>query len=146
MRKCFLSIMMALALALSLFPASALAAGDPPAGTEEANYVTLELKYGNHVDADIQSAAKAIYEGKTYASGAAAKSVPVHSMAADVRIAAILNIWFNLPFNFSPCYHRIHAKAMVVVSNLLPFWISCKFETVFSQKTCACNAARLPVQ
>ena len=72
MRKCFLSIMMALALALSLFPASALAAGDPPAGTEEANYVTLELKYGNHVDADIQSAAKAIYEGKTYASGAAA--------------------------------------------------------------------------
>ena len=72
MKKRFLSILMALTLALSLLPVSALAAGDPPTGTEETGYVTLELKYGNNVDADIQSAAKAIYEGKTYASGTAA--------------------------------------------------------------------------
>ena len=72
MKKRFLSILMALVLALSLLPVSALAAGDPPTETGETNYVTLDLEFGSAVDSGIQSAAKEMYEGKKYPSGAAA--------------------------------------------------------------------------
>ena len=72
MKQKILPVLTALVMALSLLPVSALAAGDPPTGTEETGYVTLELKYGNNVDADIQSAAKEMYEGKKYPSGTAA--------------------------------------------------------------------------
>ena len=43
MKQKILPVLTALVLALSLLPVSALAAGNPPAGTEETNYVTLEL-------------------------------------------------------------------------------------------------------
>mgnify|MGYP002751111421 CR=1 FL=1 len=62
MKHKLLSILLCLAMALSLLPTAALAEGT---GTPE-NYVTLELTYGSSVTEESIAAAKAMYEGKTY--------------------------------------------------------------------------------
>ena len=62
MKRKLLSILLCLAMALSLLPTAALAEGT---GATE-NYVTLELTYGSNVTAEQVAAAKAMYEGKKY--------------------------------------------------------------------------------
>ena len=62
MKHKLLSILLCLAMALSLLPTAALA---EETGTPE-NYVTLELTYGSSVTEESIAAAKAMYEGITY--------------------------------------------------------------------------------
>ena len=62
MKHKLLSILLCLAMALSLLPTAALA--EETGATE--NYVTLELVYGDSVTDDVKTAARAEYEGKTY--------------------------------------------------------------------------------
>ena len=62
MKHKLLSILLCLAMALSLLPTAALA---EEAGATE-DYVTLELTYGSNVTAEQVAAAKVMYEGKKY--------------------------------------------------------------------------------
>ncbi len=62
MKRKLLSILLCLAMALSLLPTAALAEGTGAT----ADFVTLELTYGSNVTAEQVAAAKAMYEGKKY--------------------------------------------------------------------------------
>ncbi|MBU5457871.1 S-layer homology domain-containing protein [Oscillibacter sp. MSJ-31] len=62
MKRKLLSVLLCLAMALSLLPTAALAEGTGAT----ADFVTLELTYGSNVTAEQVAAAKAMYEGKKY--------------------------------------------------------------------------------
>ena len=87
MKKRFLSIMMALCLALILLPSTASATGD-----SQENYVTLELTFGENVPQDVQQDAMAEYAGKTYASCSEANEAYMALFGIGWTSGGILNI------------------------------------------------------
>ena len=91
MKHKLLSILLCLAMALSLLPTAALA---EEAGTPE-NYVTLELTYGSEVPEAVITAAKTVYEGIKYDTCKAANEAYMALYGVGTNSDGVLDVVNN---------------------------------------------------